>query len=997
MTRARPRPAKPSRPGADRPARPSDPVPAECKAGWPSQADRTGGAGPIDQARRAGSAAQPDSGPSNDPAGQADRAGQPARAPAPPKAIPAGGQGAPPATAPARVAARPGAEPRGAATDGLELVALPHGADLDLVAAARCLLLLRPRARLVRPSRLASNAWSLVRRAPWYPTGPLDPALWEQARVIHLLGLTQAPQSPELVGRLPRLAAEVICYAHAPPTLPVVARSVLVKACSYTAHFVNELRRQAGSLSDEDAALLTTAVTERTWCGLAHRVTPLDLDALQYLRTFPVPAKQVGNLVCLGLREGQRGLLNDLLSQATDETVGHWPVMVTVARTIGNVQDLLPVMDALWSRLDAFVLVAAVSYGSRSRVFTRSRLVEAPLGPCFRAWNPLESERWLTFQVPHGEPAAVRDLLLDALRAGLRPDTTAREIMAVSPRSIPASETVENAHDMMLRFNLMSLVVTRDDRYVGLITRRDIDRAIQMDLWGAPIESFVPRTTPEVRPDMPVRVLRQLMLRHNVTRLPVVEDGVCVGLITARELLRAMRDPLPLPREFLPLVQTTDLPTPAAIEGLLRRVMPERVLPLLKKIGAKAAALGRQAFLVGGFVRDLLLERACLDLDIVLIGDALPFVEAVQTELGAELCHFEQFRTARLAVDGLKIDFSSARIEHYEQPAALPEVELSGLSNDLFRRDFTINALALDILPERFLHLRDFFGGYRDLCDRQIRILHSFSFLEDPTRLFRALRFASRFRFTLEADTQRAFDLAVQRGAVTKLSPKRIGAEIGRCLLEEAPHRVLRRLFETGLIRALHPDLRGYEQLPVRFRLVPGMVRRFAALGEPIDLETIHWTGLLMPLSLGDADRILRDLHFPARRRHLVMEALRLMPHLPGRLARLAPDDDVGLHSLLQGLALETLISLIAFCLDKGGARRVLDFLGRLRGIRCELTGKDLLAMGIPPGPHMRTILADLLARRIRGELTSRKDEETHVRQTAHLHLPPSGSQRPAS
>lgn len=878
----------------------------------------------------------------------------------------------------------------------LELVALPHGADLDLVAAARCLLLMRPGARLVRPSRLAANAWSLVRRAPWYPAGPVEAAAWERVRVIHLLGLTQAPQSPELVGRLPRLDAEVICYAHTSPALPVHARSVLVKACSFTAHFVNEMRRQGGPLSEEDAALLTTAVTERTWCGLAHRVTPMDLDALQYLRSFPVPAKQVGNLVCLGLREGQRGLLNDLLSQATDETVGHWPVVVAVTRTIGNVQDLLPVMDALWSRLDAHLLVAAVSYGTRSRVFARSRLVEAPLGPCFRAWNPQEGDRWLSFSVPQGEPAAVREMLLTAMRTGLRADTTAREIMAVSPRGISAEETVANAHDMMLRFNLMSLVVTREDRYIGLITRRDLDRAVQMNLWDSPIEPFVPRTTPEVRPDVPVRVLRRLMLRHNVTRLPVVEGGVCVGLITARELLRAMRDPLPLPREFLPLVQTGDLPTPAAIEGLLRRVVPVRVLHLLKKIGAKAAAMGRQAFLVGGFVRDLLLERPCLDLDIVLIGDALPFVEALQADLGAELCHFERFRTARLAIDGLKIDFSSARIEHYSQPAALPHVELSGLSNDLFRRDFTLNALALDILPGRFLHLLDFFGGYRDLCERQIRILHSFSFLEDPTRLFRALRFASRFRFTLEPDTQRAFELAVQRGVVRHLSPKRIGAEIGRCLLEEAPHRVLRRLFETGLIQALHPALRGYDLLPVRFRLVPGMVRRFAALGEPIDLEAIHWTGLLAPLSPGEADRILMDLHFAAGRRRVVVEALRLMPHLPGRLARLAPGDDAGLHGLLAGLSLETLISLIAFSLDKGGARRVLDFLGRLRGIKCELTGKDLLAMGIPPGPHMRTILADLLTRRIRGELTSRKDEETHVRQTAHLHFPPTGGERPA-
>lgn len=874
---------------------------------------------------------------------------------------------------------------------GLELVVLPHGADLDLVGAARCLLLSRPGTRLLHPSRLAANAWSLIRRAPWFQPLLFAQVPWPEIVMVHLVGVTQAPQSPELVARLPRLEAEVVVYAHGPVKLPVAARTVPIKSCSLTAHFVNGIRRADGPLAIEDAALLTMAVTERTWCGLAHRVTPLDLDALQFLRTFPVPAKQVANLVCLGLREGQRGLLNDLLSQAVDVPVGHWPIVLTTARTIGNVQDLLPVMETLWSRLDPHILVAAVSFGTRSRVFARSRLPEVALAPCFRSWQAREEDRWVSFQVPLGEPDEVRAALVAALEAGLRPDTTARDIMAVSPRCIRADETVANAHDMMLRFNLMSLVVTRDDRYVGLITRRDLDRAVQMDLWDSPIEPYVASTTPIIGPDTPVRVLRRLMLRHNATRLPVVEGGKALGLITARELLRALRDPLPLPREFLPLVETRDLPKPSEIEGLLRRLVPLRVLHLLKKIGAKAEAMGRQAFLVGGFVRDLLLETPCLDMDIVLIGDALPFVEALQADLAAEPCHFERFRTARLAVDGLKIDFTSARIEHYSQPAALPQVELSGLSNDLFRRDFTINALALDILPGRFLRLLDFFGGERDLRERKIRILHAFSFLEDPTRLFRALRFACRFRFTLEADTQRAFDLALQRGVVGHLSLKRIGAEIARGLEEGAPHRVLQKLFETGLIRALHPDLRAFTLLPARFRLLPGMVRRFAPLGEPIDLGAIHWIGLLAPLAPGEADRILMDLHFAAGRRRIVVETLRQMPILPGKLARLAPGDDAGLHATLSGLPLETLVALIAFSLDKGGARRVLDFLGRLRGIRCELTGKDLIALGIPPGAHMRTILADLLTRRIRGEITSRKDEETHVRQIAHLHLPPAG------
>ena len=871
----------------------------------------------------------------------------------------------------------------------LELIVLPHGADLDQVGAARCLLLLRPETRLLRPNRVSENAWQLLRRADWFFPVPLAQVQWAQVKVVHLLGLTQVQQNPRVLGLLPRLNAEVFVYSHSSPKLPVKAQSVPLKSGSLTSHFIGEIRRLGIKIEPDDASLLASAIAERTWCGLAQRTSPLDLESLQFLRTFPVVSKQIGNQVCLGLREGQKGLLNDLLLQATDEQIGNWPVVVSVAQTNGNVQDLLPVIDRLWSRLDSHILVVGVCYSGRSRVFARSRLPGTPMLPCFRSFQAREEDSWVSFSLKQSDPCALHSALVEVMKENLKPDTIAREIMAASPRTILAQETVANAHDMMLRFNLMSLLVTRQDRYVGLITRRDLDRAVQMDLWDSPINPFVPSTRPWVTPDTPVCVLRSLMVRHNVTKLPVVENGSVVGIITSRELLRALHDPLPLPRLFLPLVETTDLPEPLEIETMMKQLVPPRVLDILKRIGAKAEKAGRQAFLVGGFVRDLLLEKPNLDMDIVMIGDALPFVESLQEEFTAEPCHFERFHTARLAIDGVKIDFSSARIEHYSQPAALPHVELSGLSNDLFRRDFSINALALDILPGRFLRLIDFFGGYRDLREKKIRILHSFSFLEDPTRLYRAVRFAGRFHFTMDPDTQQAFDLALQRDVVSRLSPKRIGAEIARCLREEIPHRVLQKLFAMKLVRALHPALHDYAMLPVRFRLIPAMIRRFQAIGEPIDGEAIHWIGLLAPLSATEADKLLMDLHFPAGKRRIVVETLRQMPDLPQNLARIAPGDDAGLYILLKGFTLEGLISLIAFDLDKGGARRVIDYLGRLRLVKSELSGNDLIALGIPPGPHMRAIFQDLLMKRIRGEVASRKDEEEYVRQNANIYLSP--------
>ncbi len=875
------------------------------------------------------------------------------------------------------------------ASCGAELIAIAHGGDLDLLAAARCLLLDRPDALLLHPSRLAANAWNLARRSPWFHTIPPARVDWKRLREVHLLGIALPRHNPELVDALMRTDAEIFVYAHGTPHLPFRATSMQVRSFSVTAHCLAELFCRHERLSDEDAALMLMGITEKTWAGLSSRVTPRDLDMIQALRGYPTPPRAIANQILLGLREGQRGLLNDLLTGAEQADIRHWPATIAVAKTLGNVQDLTPVMDTLWSRLDAHLLVAAVTSGRQALVYARSRLPEIDMPGVFKDLHPRPEEKWTRIVLPDGDPDTVRRTLHELLTERLPSDSTAGEFMTASPKCVEETETVANTHDMMLRFNLMSLVVLRKGVFAGIVTRRDLDRAVQMDLWDSPIAPFVPSSPPFVTRDTPVRIVRRLMVRHDVTKLPVIEEGKVVGIIAAREVMRGLRERLPPPAEFLPQIEPVPVPDPHAMEALLKRLTPIKVLHVLRKVGAAADARGLAVYVVGGFVRDLLLERPNLDMDVVVIGDALPFAEAVATELKAHLTVFDRFKTARVTYEELKIDFTSARREHYAQAGALPQVELGGIANDLSRRDFSINAMALDLSADSFLKLVDLYGGLRDLHGRRIRILHSFSFLEDPTRMFRAIRFAVRFRFELADDTQRAFDLARQREALTTLSLKRIGAEITRCLHEEAPGRIIDRLYAAKLMRVVHPDLTDASVLPARFKLIPGMLRRFAPLKEPISSELVHWIGLLAPLTPEKADKLLVEMGTPAIRRTIIVTSIQALNDVPPRLARLGAADDAGLHALLSPLPLEGLVALIAFVLDKAGARRVFDHLTRLRHVRIETKGADLIAAGIPPGAHMRTIFDALLRGRLEGTITSRKEELDHAQRIfADLRIP---------
>lgn len=880
----------------------------------------------------------------------------------------------------------------GALQPGTELIAIAHGGDLDLLAAARCLQLAKPGALLLHPTRLAPNAWSIARRSSWFSTVPQTRVDWANLRTVHLVGVALPKHNPELIEALLHCDAEIFVYAHGAPHLPFRARAAQVRAFSIAAHCLAELLCGFARLSDDDAALMLAAITEKTWAGLSSRVTPRDLDMMQTLRGYPIQPRSVANQVMLGLREGQRGLLNDLLTQAESTDIRHWPVTLTVAKTLGNVQDLTPVMDTLWSRIDAHILVAGVTSGRQAWIYARSRIPDLEVSGLFKDLHARPDERWTRFTLPDGEPDSVRKSLVELLSSRLPADSTAGDVMTVSPKCVDESQTVANTHDMMLRFNLMSLVVKRGDQFAGIVTRRDLDRAVQMDLWDSPIAPFVPSQPPFVTRETPVRIVRKLMVRHDVTKIPVIEEGRILGIVTAREVLRGLRELLPPPAEYLQQVEPVPVPDRNAMEALLKRVTPIKVLHVLRKVSATAEARKIAAYAVGGFVRDLLLERPNLDMDVVVIGDALPFAEAVSAELKAHLTVFDRFRTARLSFEDLKIDFTSARREHYAQVGALPQVELGGIANDLSRRDFSINAMALDLSAGSFLTLVDLFGGLRDLHEGRIRILHSFSFLEDPTRMFRAIRFACRFHFDLAEDTQRAFDLARQREALTTLSPKRVGAEITRCLHEESPGRVIDRLYAAKLMRVLHPDLADASVLPARFKLIPGIIRRFAPLHEPIDGEVVHWIGLLASLAPEQAEKLLVEMGMHANRRTAIVKSIRALSEVPLKLARLAAQDDVGLFTLLKPLSLEGLVALVAFVLDKAGARQIFDFLGRLRGVRIELCGDDLIALGIPSGAHMRTIFDALLEGRLRGSITSRKDETDHAQRIfAGLRLPLTG------
>ena len=856
-----------------------------------------------------------------------------------------------------------------------KLIVFPHNADLDHLGAARCLLLRERDASILHPVRFRQNAWETARKLDWFKTVKFDDIDFSALKTVYLVGITHLRQNQEFVEAVGKVSPRIVVMADRPATLPFAVENEICDSMSLTAWLVNRLRDNQLHFSSDDMQIFRLAVTEKTWAGLSGRVKSEDHKALAFLGRQAMSPGKIANTVVLGMHDGQTSLYRNMLKNIEDIQPGYWPVTLIAVRAGNHVQDIEPVVDTIWSDISPPILLLMLTFGNFTRVWCRSSVSQIDFRDIFADFRPTRLRNWVYFHFSGIGHEQNRSRVLQHLEKNLHPDLTAGDIMSASPQCIDWNASVRSAFDTMLKFNIMSLIVMQNSEFAGIVTRRDLDRALQMNLLDSEIGPYVPTSVPIVSPATPVRVLKNLMVRYNLTRLPVLQDSKVVGIITTHELLRALPDYLPLPHDFLPLAEQATLPAPGELEKLLKLVFSLRIYHLLHRIGRFAEQKGVNAFAVGGFVRDLLLERQNFDIDIVIIGDAMPFVVELSREFSCEYKVFDRFHTARIYLEDLKIDFSSARIEHYSDPGALPQIEFSGLSNDLYRRDFTINALALALNPEHYLELKDFFGGYNDLVNRRIRILHSFSFLEDPPRLFRAIRFAGRFNFALEQDTQRAFELAISREAPEKLSLKRIGAEISRCLNEDRPQQIVADLFSAGLMKYLSPEMIDADILPGRFKLIKSLIRRFKPLGEEIDDEAIFWTGILSVIRNNNAEEILDNLGTNHSRRRLIVQALAAIKSVPAVVNKTDDSDAIGLFNLLHELSLETLLSLMAFSLDKRNARKILHFIMNLRAIRCGISGQDLIDSGVRPGPHMRHIFKHIIEQKLTGSHFTHEEE----------------------
>ncbi len=412
------------------------------------------------------------------------------------------------------------------------------------------------------------------------------------------------------------------------------------------------------------------------------------------------------------------------------------------------------------------------------------------------------------------------------------------------------------------------------------------------------------------------------------------------------------------------------LAEPVNLWRQMEESFPEDLWLLLKMVAEMAAARAESLYLVGGAVRDLLLHRPIIDVDLVVEGDApqlaLRFAESAS---GQALVH-RRFATAKLQWKHLSVDLVTARSETYERPGALPRVKEGSIQSDLFRRDFTINAMAVALDTRDPGQLVDPYAGRNDLDNRLIRVLHDKSFVDDATRIFRALRYEQRLGFRLEPETEKLLrrDVAM----TNTVSGDRLRHELELVLQEERPETILQRMDQLGVLPDLHPALAGDAWLSQRFEL--------ARKPQP---DTRPQLGLYLSLLVyrlteEENENLIQRLKLRAREARTMRDTLQLKACLP---VLTGPDLPASrLYRLLQRYRPHA-IQAVALATDSPTVpQRLAHYLSTLRYVKSALTGKSLIGMGVSPGPRLGEMLNTLQDARLDGEVRTKEDEEALVR-----------------
>ncbi len=878
----------------------------------------------------------------------------------------------------------------------IEKVITTHiNADFDALASMIAAQKLYPEASLVFPGSQEKNIRNFFLHSTSYIFNSIKMKNIDLAQVKMLI-LVDTRQKGR-IGKFARLVdnenVEIHIYDHHTDSEDDIRGKVEVirETGSTTTILADILKKQGIQLSPDEATIMCVGIHEDTGSFTFPSTKTEDLLATAWLIQQGANLNLVSDMLTKELTAEQIWLLNDLTKSAKTLLINGLEIVISKVISEDYIGDFAFLVHKFMDMENLSVVFALAQMDDKVYLVARSHVEDVNVAEIALTFGGGGHPQAASATIKNKTLIQVERSLQALLRNRIKPQKKAQDMMSSPAIHIHPDEPIKKAATTMTKYNInVLLVIDAKDHLNGYVTRQIVEKAVYFDLGHIRIKEYMNIEFSTVTPDAPLGEVQDLIIKNKLRILPVVEGNQVIGVITRTDLMNILVGG-PVIRDFLyDSRHVAHFEKQKNMTAILRERLPKKLINLFKEIGNIADILGYNVYIVGGFVRDLFLRRENLDVDIVVEGDGIKFAYEFSQHHDARVRSHRKFGTAVLVFpDGFKMDVATARMEYYESPGAPPTVEESSLRMDLLRRDFTMNTLAIQLNKKKYGALVDHFTGQKDIREKVIRVLNNLSFVEDPTRVLRAIRFEQRFGFKTGKLTLALMKNAVKIDCFKGLSGRRLYLELKLILMEQDPLQAIRRMNDLNLLPVISPKIKFTKSLEFLLEETRETITWFNRLylEEPYEPWKVYWYGLITFLGANSLEKLAARMQMGNKERSELIPNSSEIDDVLEELHRFDSYDNYDLYTLLNHYDTEILLFLMAKTRSEKVKRKISHFFTKLRGTRIALKGKDLKGLGFKPGPVYKDIFESLLKARLNKLINTKEEEVEFAKETFKTYI----------
>ncbi len=872
----------------------------------------------------------------------------------------------------------------------MDLIVTHTNADFDALGSLIAAKKLYPRSRLLLPGSAERSVREFL--SLFKDTIKIETERYLDLEGIKRLILVDTRQRSR-IGVAARLLdkkrrPKVIIYDHHPRTAYDIRGSKdTYQALGATVTMLLKIiKKRKVRLNPMEATILLLGIYEETGSLTYRTTTRDDVDAVSYLLSKGAKLNMVSSYLNKELSEEGLAFLVKLINSTEFYNINGLNVAIVSIEAAKYVSELGTLIRKLIDVENIKILFCLIKTDSKVNIVARSHIPELDVNRLMKRFGGGGHPAASSAKVMNEEIDRIKERLLRILKKTIKVRLHAEDIMS-HPRPISVDTKIRDAGRILVKNSIEAAPVLSKKKLVGIITQRNIEKAMQRKYGHARVKGYMISNFNTAGPKTPIHSIEELMSKKDIGYVPIIKGAKLAGMVTRSDMIKARHRGLfikkPQPRQILNL------------KDRMERILPKKINKILKLVGALAGREDFNAFVVGGIVRDILSGVKNYDVDIVIEGDAIEFARRLREKTGGAIVIHHKFGTATVVmpwgINGaprFKVDIATARKETYRSPAALPDVEFSSLKNDLYRRDFTINAMAVGLNKNSFGQLIDFFNGLEDLNSKTIRVLHDKSFIDDPTRIFRAVRFEQRFDFRLTRHTQNLIKTAIDVNMFGRTEKQRIRDELILMLKEEDPIKAIKRMHELDELRFIHPKI----------KLTKGMIRSFKSIKalhrwykksplkkRHLDVWLIYLMLLLERVDAKTSETLCRNFAFRRGDRMRIVSYKKNCKKVLAALSKRKNVPPSAVYKNLRPLSYEAILLIAAKARSALALGRIKNFLVKYNNIKIKIKGRDLAGLGLKPGPRFKKVLEGVLSAKIDGKIKTKKDELYLAKKIARL------------